>query len=159
MFVATKLCLSRQSFVATNICRDKRVFVATNTFCSDKNMFVATNVLLRQKYVYSDKSFVATSIVLSRRVLSRQTRVCRDETFVATKILLVAAPATDSLPAHTARCWGLLCQWLPGARPVASERRYYQSTYVRLRCVNYRSADKFAGLQFQHFLPFHRQSS
>ena len=43
-----------------------------------------------------DKSFVATSILLSRHVLLRQTRVCHDKTFVAPKMILVAVPANDT---------------------------------------------------------------
>ena len=69
MFVATKLCLSRQ-----NICRSKHVFVATK-------------VLSRQTYYCRDK----------RRVLSRETRVCHDKRMLVAiklcrdKILFVAA--------------------------------------------------------------------
>ena len=68
-FVATKACLSRQTyfcrnktFVATNICRDKHksMLVATNT-CFSRQIFVAKKVLSRQKY------FVATNIILSRQ--------------------------------------------------------------------------------------------
>ena len=112
-FVATKVCLSRQTrvgrdkhtFVATNICREKHnfvptkpcngkltclsrqntSFVSTKIFCRDKNNFVAIKVLSRQAYFCRDE----------RRVLSRQTRVCRDKTVVATKMILVAAPASD----------------------------------------------------------------
>ena len=66
-FVATKV-LSRQAY----FCCDKHVF------CPDKSMLVATNILSGQ-----------------RRALSRETRVYSDRTFVATKMVLVAAPPTD----------------------------------------------------------------
>ena len=89
-FVATKVCLSRQ----TRVCRDKG-FVSTSTclprqkFCLDKHTFVATKVVFCQciqKYACLDKiMFVATNI-------------CRDKSFVPTKMILVAAPASDSNP-------------------------------------------------------------
>ena len=68
-FVATKLCLSRQ----TRVCffRDK----------TKEMIFFATKPLSRQAYSCRDKI----------RVFSRQIRVCCDKTFVSTKITLEAA--------------------------------------------------------------------
>ena len=73
------------------------MLVATNIFCRDKHDFVATKVLSQLAYFCRDK----------RRVLSRQTRVCSDKTFVATKIILVAAPANNTKggSAHQGRSW------------------------------------------------------
>ena len=59
-FVATKVCSPRQ-----NICRNKIMFAATKYFCCVKT-FVATNIC-RNKHVSHDKSFVATSILLSQQ--------------------------------------------------------------------------------------------
>ena len=56
-FVATKVCLSRQTY-----------------FCRDKYNFAVTKVLSRQTYFLQNMSFVATNVCLSR-----QTRVCRDK--------------------------------------------------------------------------------
>ena len=87
MLVSTKHLLRQncrdKTFVATNICvcRDKHTFVATIHVFVPIKVFVVAIVLLRQK------TFVATSILLSR--LS-QTHV-----FVATKMILVAAPANE----------------------------------------------------------------
>ena len=115
----TKLCLSRQTiFVATNIillqqcfCHDKHTFVTTKVclfVMTNKHTFVATNTW--QTEFCCNKSFVATSILLSQRKtcfirtntrLSRQTCICHDKTFVSTKIILVAAPANDSKRARS----------------------------------------------------------
>ena len=90
-FVATNICLSRQSTfsVATkslNFCHDKIV-------CRDKIMFVATNIC-------SEKRFIATNLIFSRQKLSsRQGDFCRDKTRLlsfATTIILVATSASDS---------------------------------------------------------------
>ena len=56
------------------------MFVATKYFCHDRT-------ICRDKYILSRKSFVATSILLSRqaRVCLDKTRLCRD-VFVATNI-------------------------------------------------------------------------
>ena len=61
-FVATKVCLSRQSF-----CCHKHIFVTTQllsrqTFCRNKLTFLTTNTRLsRQNYVFwSDKSMLVT---------------------------------------------------------------------------------------------------
>ena len=70
--------------------------------CHDRT-FVATSLLLsRQTRIYRDKTRLlslagsATSIILvATNILSRQMRVCNNKTFVATKIILVAAPAND----------------------------------------------------------------
>ena len=59
VFVATRVCLPPQNF-----CRDKIMFVATKYFGRDK-------YLSRQARVCRYKSFVATTIFLSR-----QTHVC-----------------------------------------------------------------------------------
>ena len=84
-FVATKVCLPQQNF-----CRDKNMFGATNIFCRDK-------YLSHETRVYRDKSFVTTSILLSRKktcfvatntCFARQ-KFCRDKhVFRATKICL-----------------------------------------------------------------------
>ena len=79
MFVATNF-LPREpytSFVATKICF--AVFAVTKYFCHDKN------ILSRETQFCRDKSFVASSVLLS------QQKTC----FVATKMILVAAPASD----------------------------------------------------------------
>ena len=66
-FVATKVCLPRQSF-----CFDKIIFVATKYFCRKKSFSATNTCLSQQAYFGCDK----------RPVLSRQTSV----TFVATNI-------------------------------------------------------------------------
>ena len=70
-FVATKVCLPRQTF-----CRYIIMFVVTKYFCRDKHTFVVTkDVFCRDKHV-----FVAIKVSLSRQNgLSRQTRICRDK--------------------------------------------------------------------------------
>ena len=75
----TKLCLLRQK-TSFAFCRDKQTFVET------KDVYLS-----RQKSVCRDKSFVATSILLSRQTIVS----CFDKTFVATKTIHVAAPAND----------------------------------------------------------------
>ena len=116
LFVATNMCLSHQNtfFFVTNVvlqqkfCRNKHILSGQNfchykylarqmEFCHSKS-FVTTSLLLsRQTCVCCDKSlsqqkyFVATSILLLR-----QTCVCHDKTFVTTKMILMAAPTNDS---------------------------------------------------------------
>ena len=87
VFVVTKL-LSRQKLYLWQLppmiqkwrqLLSRQIFV----FCSDKN------ILSRQNYVCRNKTFVATSILLSR-----QKKVfCM---FVTTKMILVAPPADDT---------------------------------------------------------------
>jgi len=101
--------LSWQKFVATNmgLAQQNKSFVVTkHVFCCDRSMralttFLVANIILSwqlfclswkttstwEKYVYCDKSFVTTSILLSR-----QTRVCCNKTFVTTKIYLWQLP-------------------------------------------------------------------
>ena len=112
-FVATKVCLPRQTFCCDQIMFDKTfvvtsilssqqkmcfyVFVTTKeslsqqNFCCNKIMFVATNIIL-------NKSFVATKLCLSRQILvSTKDVFCRNKhMFDATKIILVAAPINDT---------------------------------------------------------------
>ena len=106
MFVATKVCLSRQKYA----CRDKSMLVATKVClsrqkyaCRDKSMFVATKVCLsRQKYACRDKNM----LVATKVCLSRQKYACRDKhvfVSVATKIILVAAVANHNLVFQSAR--------------------------------------------------------
>ena len=100
------MSLSRQKCV----CRDKTrkantSFVSTKYACRDKIMFVFCR----------DKSFVATSILLSRkkrRVLSRQTLVCLDKSkltklclsrqayFCCDKRRVLSRQRTCSVPTH-----------------------------------------------------------
>ena len=88
-------CRDKHTFVATKavFCRDKHVFVTTkHVFCCDKSMLVATKVCLsRQKYVYRDKRFVSTSILLTRKTRVSRDRsmlVAKNKTIVATKLCL-----------------------------------------------------------------------
>ena len=70
--------LPQVSFLSqqTPVCHDKQVFVMTKpVFCHDKSMLFATKL-------WCDKSFVLTSILLSR-----QKYACNDKTFVPTKLL------------------------------------------------------------------------
>ena len=68
-FVATNVCVSRQSFCQTRVCRDK--YLSRQKLCRGKHNFVAASILLsRQKTCFfCDK----------RRALSGQTHVCRDK--------------------------------------------------------------------------------
>ena len=95
ILVATKLCLSRQSYVCPKdgFCLDKHVFVATKVSlsrqncCRDKTVVMTKLCLSRQKYVCHDKTFDAISMLLSLQ------KTC----FVATKMILVAAHTNDTL--------------------------------------------------------------
>ena len=100
MFVVTNMCLSRQnpSFVATKICMIK--------LCLSRQNVCGNKYLSRQTRVSRDRSFVPTSILLSRHVfvvtnvcLSRQnfcrdkimfvaTHICHDKSFVETFIFI-----------------------------------------------------------------------
>ena len=82
VFVATKVCLSRQTF-----CREKIMFVATKRL--PWQIFVATNTILsRQKFCCDDKhTLAATNTCLSRQGFCR---------YKQTKIILAAGPANDT---------------------------------------------------------------
>ena len=118
IFVATKVCLSRQNFcrdkvmfVTKNICRHKRRVLSRQKTCffATKLILVAApakvvsrqtyfcrnkrQVLFRQNFCLSRQAYFCRE---KRRVLSRQIRICRDKhVFVATKLRLAAAPAND----------------------------------------------------------------
>ena len=109
-FVASNICLSRQtyfcrnkSFVATNIwrdihnfvatnvnvCRDKLTFVATNMcfFCRDKSMLVSTKLLSRQNFCLDKHGFVAKNIFRNKRhprvsVCVTSTRLSRQKSYL-----------------------------------------------------------------------------
>ena len=86
IFVATKVCLSRQNYV----CLDKHVFVMTKLL--SQQIVVPTNILSRQtrifviKHVFCRDKIMQVLFLVTPKVLLRQTRVCRDKyTFVTTK--------------------------------------------------------------------------
>ena len=84
-FVATKLCLLRQTVCCYKLIFSRHTIYVATIICRSKHNFVATSLLLSWQYT----AFVTTKVCLSRQTFWAHKRFCAHKRFVATNTCLL----------------------------------------------------------------------